>query len=94
MLRSVGKKVGQTYINPVGLQVFFRPARAMRNNPPQRGGLRHVNKFALKGQWIKIASPFALPFQGDCSEGTYPPRCGGLIRVAPKGAEEKLIFVV
>ncbi|MDR1140765.1 MAG: hypothetical protein LBL62_03665 [Planctomycetaceae bacterium] len=24
----------------------------MRNNPPQRGGLRHVNKFALKGQWI------------------------------------------
>jgi hypothetical protein len=56
MLRTVGKKVGQIDINTVGLKVFLRPARAMRNNPPQRGGLRHVNKFALKGQWMPSAN--------------------------------------
>ncbi|MDR1141684.1 MAG: hypothetical protein LBL62_08325 [Planctomycetaceae bacterium] len=36
----------------------------MRNNPPQRGGLRHVNKFALQGQWIKIAPPFCIALSG------------------------------
>jgi hypothetical protein len=50
MLRTVDQKVGQIDINPVGLQVFLRPARAMRNNPPQRGGLKHTRNFALKGQ--------------------------------------------
>ncbi|MDR1269087.1 MAG: hypothetical protein LBK82_06155, partial [Planctomycetaceae bacterium] len=34
------------------------------------------------------------PLQGDCCLGvTYPPRCGGLACVAPKGAEEKLAIL-
>jgi hypothetical protein len=45
MLRTVSKKVGQIYINTVGLQVFLRPARATHNNPPQRGGLKPTLKF-------------------------------------------------
>ncbi|MDR1142315.1 MAG: hypothetical protein LBL62_11525 [Planctomycetaceae bacterium] len=34
---------------------------------------------------------FALPLQGDGLCVRYPPRCGGLIRIAPKGAEEYLL---
>jgi hypothetical protein len=29
MLRTVGKKVGQIYINPVELQFFLRPAKQL-----------------------------------------------------------------
>jgi hypothetical protein len=72
MLRTVSKKVGQIDINTVGLPGFLRPARAMRNNPPQRGGLRHVNKFALKGQWIKIAPLFCIALSGRLFERDLP----------------------
>jgi hypothetical protein len=62
MLRTVGKKVGQTYINPVGLQVFLCPEWAMRNNPPQRGGLKLSHNFALKGQ---CQSALRCPFRAE-----------------------------
>jgi hypothetical protein len=45
--------------------------------------------FALKGQWIKIAKPFCTALSGRLFGDRYPPRCGGLLRIAPKGAEEK-----
>jgi hypothetical protein len=45
--------------------------------------------FALKGQWIKIAKPFCTALSGRLFGDRYPPRYGGLLRIAPKGAEEK-----
>ncbi|MDR1140799.1 MAG: hypothetical protein LBL62_03835 [Planctomycetaceae bacterium] len=39
-----------------------------------------------------MQSGLALPFQGDCWGGTYPPRCGGLLCNAPKGAGKNFQF--
>jgi hypothetical protein len=62
MLHTVGKKVGQIYINPVGLPVFLRPARAMRNNPPQRGGYQSLPNNRPERA---MQNELALPFQGE-----------------------------
>jgi hypothetical protein len=47
---------------------------------------------ALKGQCKTIGDFNPLPFQGEIYTCFYPPRCGGLLRFAPKGAEENLQY--
>ncbi|MDR1140352.1 MAG: hypothetical protein LBL62_01580 [Planctomycetaceae bacterium] len=35
-----------------------------------------------------------LPLQGDCSGGTYPPRCGGLAYLALAGRRKKFAILL
>jgi hypothetical protein len=84
MLRTVGKKVGKTY-RRIG-SFSSAPLGALHNNPPQRGGLKHSPKFCP-------ANPLCTALSGRLLGNCYPPRCGGLLCVAPKGAEEKLAIL-
>jgi hypothetical protein len=51
-----------------------------------------VFSYALKGQWIKIAKLFCIALSGRSFGDRYPPRCGGLLRIAPNGAKEKRTY--
>ncbi|MDR2706581.1 MAG: hypothetical protein LBC02_12440, partial [Planctomycetaceae bacterium] len=64
------------------------PLGALPNNPPQRGGLKHTPKCRPKGQ---CQSALHCPFRATYYWISYPPRCGGLLGVAPEEAKEKRI---
>jgi hypothetical protein len=86
MLRTVCKKVGKT----VELEIFPASLGALPNNPPQRGGLKHTPK-GRPERAMPIRFCTALSGRLFCVTH-HPPRCGGLLCVAPEGAKEKLIF--
>jgi hypothetical protein len=50
--------------------------------------------FALKGQWIKIANRFALPFQGDCLENFTHRVAVGCYALPLKGRRKKLVILM
>ncbi|MDR1141719.1 MAG: hypothetical protein LBL62_08500 [Planctomycetaceae bacterium] len=62
----------------------------MRNNPPQRGGQVPPQQSPCKGNAQRIGDFNPLPLQGEIMGGFNPPRCGGLLCNAPKGAEKTL----
>jgi hypothetical protein len=72
----------------VELQVFLRPARAMRNKPPQRGGEQSLpnNRPERATQ-----SGLALPFQGEIYEEASTHRVAvGCYALPLKGRKKNL----